>query len=150
MNKGDKQQWHLFIYSHSHSFPCLLRIHLFNGHANYHYTNTINRNHRNDESTIYRSAQDFSNVHLVYPRHFGPQYPSAQDILLPSQGLRGSTSYFLTAEALWWRRRTPHFCDFRTFSVKENTTMSEKGVWLPQSEAALSLGVGISKFISRL
>lgn len=26
--------------------------------------------------------------------------------------------------------------------------MSEKGIWLPQSEAALSLGVGISKFIS--
>lgn len=28
--------------------------------------------------------------------------------------------------------------------------MTEKGVWLPQSEAALSLGVGISKFISRI
>ena len=40
---------------------------MFNGHINYHYTNTINRNHRNDESTIYRSAQDFSNFHLVYP-----------------------------------------------------------------------------------
>lgn len=26
--------------------------------------------------------------------------------------------------------------------------MNEKGIWLPQSEAALSLGVGISKFIS--
>ena len=28
--------------------------------------------------------------------------------------------------------------------------MSEKGIWLHQSEAALSLGVGLSKFISRI
>lgn len=75
---------------------------------------------------------------------------SIQDIPHPNHRLRGTTSYFLTAGALWSRRRTPRFCDFCTFSVEENTTMSEKGIWLPQSEAALSLGVGISKFISRL
>lgn len=28
--------------------------------------------------------------------------------------------------------------------------MTEKGIWLTQSEAALSMGIGISKFISRI